>query len=129
MKAILILVVTVFGLPFLGLSQAELPKGPAHFKVEFENESILVLRIRLDPHEKTPLHQVSPRIVVWITDAHLRDTFADGKTIELRRSAGATEWVPAQKHSGENLGNKAIEFVAIVPKGKSDDAEHEISSH
>jgi len=74
MKAILILVVTVFGLPFLALSQAELPKGPAHFKIEFENESILVLRIRLDPHEKTPMHQVSPRIVVWLTDAHLRDT-------------------------------------------------------
>jgi hypothetical protein len=54
MKAILILVVTVFGLPFFALSQEELPKGPAHFKIEFENESILVLRIRLDPHEKTP---------------------------------------------------------------------------
>jgi hypothetical protein len=55
MKAILILVVTVFGLPFFALSQEELPKRPAHFKIEFENESILVLRIRLDPHEKTPM--------------------------------------------------------------------------
>ncbi len=119
MKAILVLVVTLFGLPFLALSQGEVRKGPAHFKVEFENDSILVLRIRLDPHEKTPLHQISPRIVVWLTDAHLRDTFADGKSIELRRSAGATEWVPAQEHSGENLGNKPIEFVAIVPKKKS----------
>jgi hypothetical protein len=118
MKAILILVVTVFGLPFLALSQGALPKGPARFKIEFENESILVLRIRLDPHEKTPMHQVSPRIFVWLTDAHLRDTFADGKTIELRRSAGATEWVPA---------HKPIEFIAIVPKRKSD-AKHKISS-
>jgi hypothetical protein len=118
MKAILILVVTVFGLPFFALSQEELAKGPAHFKIEFENESILVLRIRLDPHEKTPMHQVTPRMVVWLTDAHLRDTFADGKAIELRRNAGATEWVPAQKHSGENLSNQPIEFVAIVPKEK-----------
>jgi len=68
MKAILILVVTVFGVPFFALSQEELPKGPAHFKLEFENESILVLRIRLDPHEKTPMHQVTPRMVVWLTD-------------------------------------------------------------
>ncbi len=111
MKAILILVVTVFGLSFFALGQEELPKGPAHFKIEFENESILVLRIRLDPHEKTPMHQVTPRMVVWLTDA-------DGKTIELRRNAGATEWVPGQKHSGENLSDQPIEFVAIVPKEK-----------
>lgn len=124
MKAILILVVTVFGLPFFALSQEELPKGPAHFKIEFENESILVLRIRLDPHEKTPTHQVTPRLVVWLSDAHLRDTFADGKTIELRRNAGATEWVPAQNHSGENLSNQPIEFVAIVPKERSNTTEH-----
>jgi hypothetical protein len=53
----------------------------------------------------------------------------DEKTIELRRTAGATEWVPAQNHSGENLTNQSIEFVAIVPKGKSGDAERQISSH
>jgi quercetin dioxygenase-like cupin family protein len=124
MKATLILVVTVFGPPFFALSQEELLKGPAHFKIEFENESILVLRIRLDPHEKTPMHQVTPRMVVWLTDAHLQDTFADGKTIELRRNAGATEWVPAQNHSGENLSNQPIEFVAIVPKERSNTTEH-----
>ena len=64
------------------------------------------------------MHQVTPRIVVWLTDAHLRDTFADGKTVEFRRNAGATEWVAAQNHSGENLNDKPIEFVAIVPKEK-----------
>lgn len=124
MKAILILVATVFGLPFFALSQEESPKGPAHFKIEFENESILVLRIRLDPNEKTPMRQVTPRMVIWLTDAHLRNTFADGKTIELQRNAGATEWVPAQNHSGENLSNQPIEFVAIVPTERSNTTEH-----
>jgi oxalate decarboxylase/phosphoglucose isomerase-like protein (cupin superfamily) len=63
-------------------------------------------------------------MVVCLTDAHLRDTFADGKTVELRRNAGATEWVPAQNHSGENLSDKPIEFVAIVPKERSNTTEH-----
>jgi len=93
MKAILILVVTVFGLPFLALSQAELPKGPAHFKIEFENESILVLRIRLDPHEKTPMHQVSPRIVVWLTDAHFARHFCRRKDCRIATKAQGNEWV------------------------------------
>jgi quercetin dioxygenase-like cupin family protein len=129
MKAIFLLVVTVFGLPLIVLSQEEGRKGPVHFKVELENDSIVVLRIRLDPHEKTPMHQVTPRVVVWLTDSHLRDTFADGKTIELRRSAGTTEWIPAQEHSGENLSDKPIEFIAIVPKEISGRAKNKSTFH
>src|ERR1700716_4314880 len=56
--------------------------GPANAKVELDNDSVLVLRIRLGPHEKTPMHEVSPRLVVWITDAHLKDTFPDGTSQE-----------------------------------------------
>jgi enamine deaminase RidA (YjgF/YER057c/UK114 family) len=70
----------------------------------------------MDPHEKTPMHEISPRLVVWVTDAHLKDTFSDGTSQELRRVAGAADWVPAQRHSGKNLGDKPVEFLAILPK-------------
>ena len=51
--------------------------GPADAKVELENESVIVVRIRMAPHEKTPMHDIaSARLVVWLTDAHLRDTHA-----------------------------------------------------
>jgi hypothetical protein len=55
-------------------------------------------------------------VVVWLTRAHLKDSFADGTASELRRAPGAAGWVPAQRHSGENLGDEAIEFLAIVPR-------------
>ena len=91
--------------------------GPANVKVEFENESVLVVRIRMEPHEKTPMHDiVSPRVVVWLTDTSLRDTSADGRINEIHRSPGAIDWVPPQRHAGENLGDRPIEFLAIVPK-------------
>ncbi len=92
--------------------------GPAQVKVEYENESILVLRIHMGPHEKTPMHDVSPRMVVWLTDANLRTTLPGGETIEHHMKAGETGWVPAGKHAGENLSDKSIEFIAIVPKTK-----------
>jgi len=92
--------------------------GPAHVKVEYENESILVLRIHMCPHEKTPMHDVSPRMVVWLTDADLRTTSPGGETTEHHMKAGETGWVPAGKHAGENLSDKPIEFIAIVPKTK-----------
>lgn len=90
--------------------------GPAQIRPELDNESVLVLRIRMAPHEKTGMHDVSARLVIWLTDAHLRDTKADGTTTDYRRAAGSTEWVPSQRHAGENLSDNPIEFIAVVPK-------------
>jgi len=93
------------------------PAGPANAAVEFENESIVVVRIRMAPREKTPMHDItSARLVVWLTDVHLRDTHADGSTDDIRRRAGDIDWTPVQRHAGENLSHAPLEFLAIVPK-------------
>jgi len=93
------------------------PAGPANAAVEFENESIVVVRIRMAPREKTPMHDItSARLVVWLTDVHLRDTHADGSTDDIRRRAGDIDWIPVQRHAGENLAHEPLEFLAIVPK-------------
>jgi hypothetical protein len=93
------------------------PAGPADAKVEFENESIIVVRVRMAPHEKTPMHDItSARLVVWLTDAHLRDTHPDGSANETHRRAGTIDWVGVQRHAGENLSHEPLEFLAIVPK-------------
>jgi quercetin dioxygenase-like cupin family protein len=93
------------------------PAGPANAVVEFENDSIVVVRIRMAPREKTPMHDItSARLVVWLTDVHLRDTHADGSTDDIRRRAGDIDWVPVQRHAGENLAHEPLEFLAIVPK-------------
>jgi hypothetical protein len=90
--------------------------GPADMRPELDNATMLVLRIRMAPHEKTPMHELSARLVIWLTDAHLRDTKPDGTVTDYRRAAGSTEWVPAQRHAGENLSAAPIEFLAVVPK-------------
>jgi hypothetical protein len=91
--------------------------GPANAVVEFENESMVVVRIRMAPGEKTPMHDItSARLVVWLTDAHLRDTHPDGSANETHRRAGEIDWVGVQRHAGENLSHEPLEFLAIVPK-------------
>jgi hypothetical protein len=70
----------------------------------------------MDAREKTPMHDVSARLVVWLTNVRLRDTFADGRSDEIERTAGTIDWIPAQRHAGENLSDAPIEFLAIVPK-------------
>jgi len=100
--------------------------GPALVNAEIDNEAMTVLRLRLAPHEKTPMHDVSARLVVWLTDAHLRDTAEDGTTTDYHRTTGTVDWISARRHAGENLSNKPIEFLAIVPKPahSTSDAAH-----
>jgi len=63
------------------------------------------------------MHDIaSARLVVWLTDAYLRDTHPDGRSDDIRRRAGDIDWVPIQRHAGENLTHKPLEFLAIVPK-------------
>jgi hypothetical protein len=91
--------------------------GPANAMVELENDAVVVIRIRMAPYERTPMHDItSARLVVWLTDAHLRDTHPDGRSAEIRRRAGDIDWVPVQRHAGENLSHEPLEFLAIVPK-------------
>jgi quercetin dioxygenase-like cupin family protein len=92
--------------------------GPAGFKPEFENESVQVVRITIGPHEKLPMHDLTPRVVVLLTDQNLRVTLPNGETTEVHHKAGETMWVSGQRHAGENLSDKPIEFIAVIPKEK-----------
>lgn len=84
--------------------------------VEVDNAAVQVVRIRMTAHEKIPLHTVTPRVVVFLTDAHLKLTFADGTVREETWRRGQTGWLDQQAHAGENLSGKPIEFIAIIPK-------------
>jgi quercetin dioxygenase-like cupin family protein len=92
--------------------------GPAVFKPEFENESVQVVRITIGPHAKLRMHDLTARVVVLLTDQDLRVTLPNGETREEHHKAGETMWVSAQRHAGENLADKPIEFIAVIPKQK-----------
>src|SRR5262245_44375172 len=89
-------------------------------KIEFENDSITVVRIRMAPHERTPMHDIaSSRLVIWLTNAHLKNIEAGGAVREYHRAAGAIDWVTPHRHIGENLSERDLEFLAIIPKAVS----------
>jgi len=88
--------------------------GPK-MSVELANESVRVFRIRLAPHERTGMHEVTPRVVVWLTNAHLRDSLATGAVQIEEHKAGEVSWVPLQRHSGLNTSSATVEFIAIEP--------------
>jgi hypothetical protein len=86
-------------------------------KIEFENDQLTVVHVHMAPHERTPMHDIpSARLVIWLTDAHLKDTGADGSVSEYKRPAGSSDWITPRRHVGENLSDQDLDFLAIIPK-------------
>jgi quercetin dioxygenase-like cupin family protein len=91
---------------------------PKHYKVEFENEQVRVLRITYGPHEKSVMHYHPDAMAVFLTDGQSKFTFADGKTQDAPVKAGTTMWTPAGKHLPENTGDKPFELILVEMKAK-----------
>src|SRR6202167_2478170 len=53
---------------------------PSHYKLEFENPQVRVLRVRIEPHGVAPMHAHSTdRVTVFLTDQNFRTTDSTGK--------------------------------------------------
>ena len=122
MKTITIAILTACGIPIAIAQEAARSPPPSaagqiSAKVITENEFVQVVRMSIPGRALTPVHDVTPRVVVWLSDAHFVDRFADGDAREERRKTGEVEWVPMRRHSGENLSDEPMVFVAVVVKG------------
>ncbi len=101
------------------MGQDAVKVDPKHYKVELENEQVRVLRIRYGPREKSVMHGHPASIGVHLTDAHVRFTFPDGKTEEVRVKAGEILSYPPCEHLPENLSDQPLELVFFECKGKA----------
>jgi hypothetical protein len=87
---------------------------PKDYKLEFENAQVRVIRVKMGPHHKVPLHEhLLNRVVVYLTDQNGSMTTPDGKTDTAQHKAGEASWGAPTKHSEENLQNSAFEAVVV----------------
>ena len=89
-----------------------------HYKVEFENDQVRVLRINYGPHEKSVMHEHPANVAVFLTDINAKFTFPDGKTAPVSVKAGSVKWDGGGKHLPENLSDKPMEVIVVELKGK-----------
>ena len=87
--------------------------GP--FKPEFQNQQVRVARLHLEPHQRIPMHDIPAHVAVWLTDGDLKITYPDGRSEVQHFHAGQVIWVAIGKHAGENVGDRAMDFVVIEP--------------
>jgi quercetin dioxygenase-like cupin family protein len=90
---------------------------PRHYKLEFENAQVRVLRVKIEPHGATPMHEHSVnRVTVFLTDQEFRVTDSNGKIDIVKHKAGDAVWGTPTTHAEENLSNNPFEVVAIELK-------------
>jgi hypothetical protein len=77
---------------------------PKHYKVEFENEHVRVLRIHFGPHEKGETHEhILNRVVLNLNDQ------TSGKADDVRVAGAAT-------HAEENSSDQPADRIAVELK-------------
>ena len=100
------------------MAQDAVKVDPKHYKVEFENDQVRVLRITYGPHEKGVMHSHPASVAVFLTDLNGQMTMPDGKKIAAPAKAGSVQWEGSTKHLPENLGDKPFELIQVELKEK-----------
>ena len=92
-----------------------------HYKVEFENSRVRILRVHYGAHEKSVMHRHPDAIAIFQNDGKVKFTFPGGKTEEREMKAGQSLFTPAVKHLPENLTDNDMDVLLIelkTPKRK-----------
>lgn len=87
---------------------------PRAAHVEFENDRVRVLRVRLEPHERTGVDDHPAHVVVALTRAHTRAIPQEGGApTESRAEPGAVTWTGAGRRALENLSDEPAEVIEV----------------
>ncbi|MDA1314308.1 MAG: hypothetical protein O2968_13290 [Acidobacteria bacterium] len=91
---------------------------PKHYTVDFENDQVRVVRVRIGPNESTPMHEhVRKRVATFLTDQNFRAINAGGKTEAAVNEAGAVVWGEGPlRHREENLSDEPFEALMVELK-------------
>jgi quercetin dioxygenase-like cupin family protein len=91
---------------------------PKHYKVEFENERVRVLRISYGPHEKSVMHSHPPGVAIMLRDCDFRFYLPEQRTQEIMGRVGdILSFEEGFEHLPENLTDEPFEAVLIELKG------------
>jgi hypothetical protein len=89
--------------------------NPQHYRVIFENDRVRVLEYRDEPGDSTTPHE-HPDSVMYTLSAFRRRPVAGEVAREVDLPAGLSTWLPAQRHSGQNIGETPTHVLFVELK-------------
>jgi quercetin dioxygenase-like cupin family protein len=104
-----------------GMSLDPAVTNPDHYTVVFENDRVRVLEYTDRPGDRTTPH-AHPDSVMYTLSTFRRRLSSGSMERDVEMPAGLTGWLPAQQHSGENIGDTDthVLFVELKADGPSD---------
>ena len=84
--------------------------------LELENSWVRVWRSKRAQHEKTPMAEHLPHVVVYLTDVRQRITEADGRAENIARDAGAVAYRVGGMYAEENVADRPLEAIVVELK-------------
>jgi quercetin dioxygenase-like cupin family protein len=92
---------------------------PEHYRLEFENEYVRVIRCRIPGRDKVKMHNHPfGSVVIFMTDQNLHQTLENGTTEEAHNKAGHVLWGTGSqaRHMGENITDQLYEYLRVDVK-------------
>ena len=88
---------------------------PDKYRVLFENDRVRVLEYRDKPGDRTSPHRHPDSVMYTLTSFERRLIQGDQQR-DVRMPAGRANWLPAQEHSGENVGTTETHVLFVELK-------------
>lgn len=95
---------------------------PKHYKVEFENEKVRVLRINYAPGEESMMHSHPEGVAIFMTDSKGKMKMKDGNDFVMDEKAGTVMWTDYTEHHPNNASEKPFEVIQVELKNNSNSA-------
>jgi beta-alanine degradation protein BauB len=96
--------------------------NPDHYRVVFENERTRVLEYTDRPGDRTMPHEHPDSVMVTLSSFRRRLVSGDMQR-DVEIAAGTTNWLPAQQHAGENIGDSVTHVIFVeLKEGRPDGA-------
>lgn len=88
---------------------------PDKYKVVFENDRVRVLEYRDRPGDRTSDHSHPDSVMVTLSSFERRLISGD-KAVEVSKEPGEVNWLSAQTHAGENIGETETHVIFVELK-------------
>lgn len=92
--------------------------NPEHYRILFENELVRVLDYSDSPGQKTTPHAHPNSVLIALTDFDRRLN-VDGHERDVAMAVGQAVFLPAQRHTGENIGTTPTRTILVELKGEA----------
>jgi len=119
----------VVSLSSIAMAQDPIKVDANHYKVEFENAQVRVLRIKVGAGEKSIMHRHPNAVAIFLTDLNGKFSFPNGTSQDVNSKAGEARWTPPITHLSENVGTQPMELILVELKGRPTKRPAKRSNH